>query len=231
VNCWECSYIYGLTTQSISFPDNSNTVEIYKKALTAGEQILTYRCRCGETDRRVSCSDTITVNNADAPFSCPVDNTPYEWTCETANDGSSHAWGTTGARCVKLHASLAYVQASNYEGREFCVNGTAAEITSTAARYSAASDGYITVCASPGDNTSIQLEWYGCGQPNTGDGPCIVWVQGTGDYDEHCYSSGLTDMAEGKCYTMNPDRASDNPQWINNSAAQTHWCVETTCID
>lgn len=58
--------------------------------------------------------------------------------------------------------------------------------------------------------------------------PCIPFVNGTGDYDKHCYNSGLLDMAPGKCYTINPDRIKEGvPQWINQMVSQTWWWTET----
>ncbi|MBO4713859.1 MAG: T9SS type A sorting domain-containing protein [Fibrobacter sp.] len=59
---------------------------------------------------------------------------------------------------------------------------------------------------------------------------CVAFVNGTGDYDQNCYNSGLLEMADGKCYTFNTDR-NQVPQWINNVATQTWWWVETTCYD
>ena len=60
---------------------------------------------------------------------------------------------------------------------------------------------------------------------------CIAFENGTGNYGDNCYSSGLQDMKEGACYTMNPARASENPKWINNIASQEWWWVETSCED
>jgi hypothetical protein len=129
---------------------------------------------------------------------------------------------------VKLHASIVYIHASNTEGREFCVNGVAADIGSDGTRYSAADDGYITVCASPGDNGNTQIEWDRCGQPNTGDGPCIVYSGGVGGYADHCYNSGLNSMEENKCYTLSPERDPET-LWPNNTATDSYWWIETPC--
>ncbi|MBO7414573.1 MAG: T9SS type A sorting domain-containing protein [Fibrobacter sp.] len=65
---------------------------------------------------------------------------------------------------------------------------------------------------------------------------CIAFENGTGDYDQHCYSEGLLNMAEGKCYVFNTDRLSDYPgatvpTWINNIATETWWWVETECFN
>ncbi|MBR6378822.1 MAG: T9SS type A sorting domain-containing protein [Fibrobacter sp.] len=63
---------------------------------------------------------------------------------------------------------------------------------------------------------------------NSTGGSCIAFVNGTGDYGDHCYNSGLNDMEDGKCYTMNPER-NPAPQWINGSVTETYWWVETSC--
>ena len=62
---------------------------------------------------------------------------------------------------------------------------------------------------------------------------CIPFVNGTGNYDKHCYNSGLLEMEKGKCYTFNPARVAEAPvqQWVNNIASQTWWWVETPCIE
>ena len=61
-----------------------------------------------------------------------------------------------------------------------------------------------------------------------GDSPCIAWVNGTGGYGDHCYNSGLSNMEEGKCYTLNPSCGQD-PSWINENANDTYWWMETSC--
>ena len=60
---------------------------------------------------------------------------------------------------------------------------------------------------------------------------CIPFVNGQGNYGEHCYNSGLRGMAEGKCYTMNPDRANENPVWINEEATQDWWWKVVDCVE
>ena len=67
--------------------------------------------------------------------------------------------------------------------------------------------------------------------PAWADKGCIAFVNGTGDYDQNCYNSGLHNMAPGKCYTYNTQRGPQVPTWINNIASETWWWVETDCID
>ncbi|MBQ3779334.1 MAG: hypothetical protein II835_14960, partial [Fibrobacter sp.] len=102
------------------------------------------------------------------PLTCPTDPNPYEWECQTENGaGNINNWGT-GARCVKIKASKVTVQSNNAQGRAFCVNGNEAEISENnimTKEYSAADDGYITVCATAGDNSYTQIGWYNCKKP------------------------------------------------------------------
>ena len=60
---------------------------------------------------------------------------------------------------------------------------------------------------------------------------CVQFKNGEGHYNEKCFNSGLENMENGKCYTMNPDRANENPVWINNDASQTWWWIETPCYE
>lgn len=62
-----------------------------------------------------------------------------------------------------------------------------------------------------------------------GTGSCVAFVNGTGDYNQHCYNSGLTGMVASTCYTMNPDRGTP-PQWINETATDTYWWITTPCL-
>lgn len=62
------------------------------------------------------------------------------------------------------------------------------------------------------------------------DKGCIKFVNGTGNYDKHCYNSGLHNMTPGKCYTFNTKRGTP-PKWINDMASETWWWVETNCAD
>ena len=58
-------------------------------------------------------------------------------------------------------------------------------------------------------------------------GSCILFVNGVGDYDKHCYSSGLENQETGKCYKLQDGR--ESYQWINQNANDNFWWQETTC--
>jgi len=44
-----------------------------------------------------------------------------------------------------------------------------------------------------------------------------------------CFSSGLDNMAQGKCYSLNPDRGTQYG-WINNNAQDRWWWREVSCV-
>jgi len=71
----------------------------------------------------------------------------------------------------------------------------------------------------------------GCAGELSSSSKCTAFVNGTGHYDEKCFNSGLQDMEQGKCYTMNPDRIIENPIWISMVASDTWWWIETPCFE
>lgn len=66
--------------------------------------------------------------------------------------------------------------------------------------------------------------------PNCFD-KCLNFVNGAGNYRQHCYKSGLENMQPGKCYKPNPARGNQIPVTghMNNNAADGWWWVQTTC--
>jgi hypothetical protein len=203
VNCWNCFYTYDSgTQQNISFPGNSNSIELTKMAMVAGEKTLTFACTC-DNNYGASCSQNITISNTDEPFTCPTDPNPYEWECQTQNgSGSTNNWGT-GARCVKIKASKVYVQSSNAQGRAFCVNGNEAEMNGNeilTKEYSADDDGYITVCATAGDLSYAYIGWYNCIPSNTGTSSSAAESSSSGV--EPASSTSTTSSASGNIVVM-----------------------------
>lgn len=229
-NCWNCYYTYDSGTQSVYFPDNSNTIELAKMATVAGGKTLTLACTCGDNNHGASCSKNITINNTEEPLTCPIDPNPYEWECQTENGaGNINNWGT-GARCVKIKASKVTVQSSNAQGRAFCVNGNEAEISENnimTKEYSAADDGYITVCATAGDNSYTQIGWYNCAPSNTAESSASGNSSGSGGSEEidepsgdcHAPTGCKTPITsgtfawDGKCYFFT------SLNWLNNNNA------------
>ena len=71
------------------------------------------------------------------------------------------------------------------------------------------------------------------------DPKCVEFHNGSGNYTANCYNSGLLNMAENKCYTVNPDRKpypegdGTVPQTghMNNNAQDAWWWVETECYN
>ena len=162
-NCWSCSYTYDSGTENnVSFPEGSSTVEITKTAFATGEKTLSMNCVCNNVD--VSCSRSITIANTGS-FTCPTDDDPYTWTCEAPYGSGGTGNIGTGARCVKIKAAKVTLYSSNGNGRTFCVNGDEAEMDGNdlkSKEFSAASDGYVTVCTSEGSKAEAQIGWHSC---------------------------------------------------------------------
>jgi hypothetical protein len=57
---------------------------------------------------------------------------------------------------------------------------------------------------------------------------CIKFVGGVGNYDKNCYNSGLKNMAENTCYTLNTANVTDTA-WPNDEADNTYWWKTTPC--
>ncbi|OWV12205.1 pilus assembly PilX N-terminal domain-containing protein [Fibrobacter sp. UWB5] len=170
INCSNCSFTDASNSiSSVYFPENENELQVIGKAMASGEKTLSIACAC-DNNFSGTCSKTITVADAEEPFTCPTDANPTTWECETNNGfGSVNGFGKN-AKCVKILASKVTVQSSNAEGRSFCVNGEEAELNDAETNllqkeYSAGDDGYVTLCVSAGNNESAQLEWFNCKLP------------------------------------------------------------------
>lgn len=108
-------------------------------------------------------------------------------------------------------------------------------------RYSSSSEDYVVSSSSispyyssSNESSSSVPPYYSSSNESSSSevtSGCIAFVNGTGNYDENCYNSGLEDMIPGKCYTMNPDRMNENPIWISQTVSQTWWWIETPCVE
>ena len=110
-------------------------------------------------------------------------------------------------------------------------HGTASETCSFSVTYLAPSSSSEAESSSSNEeSSSSEASSSSEESSSSATSPCIPFVNGVYGYNEHCYNSGLKNMAAGKCYTMNPDRVPGGvPQWINDEANQTWWWVETPC--
>jgi hypothetical protein len=87
-------------------------------------------------------------------------------------------------------------------------------------------------------NNNAQDSWWWVEIPCDGSTPeeestsagCIENQRGSNAVytSADCFSSGLDNMEEGKCYSLNPDRGTQYG-WINNNAQDSWWWVETPC--
>lgn len=143
--------------------------------------------------------------------------------------------GTTGAtgsleidnvRCEGLPEAASSSSAKSSSS----VSSSSARSSSSVSSSSVASSSSVSsssVSSSSVSSSSVSSSSAASSSGSMG-GPCIAFVNGSGDYGDHCYNSGLDDMEPGKCYTMNPER-NPAPQWINKSVSETYWWVETSC--
>lgn len=58
---------------------------------------------------------------------------------------------------------------------------------------------------------------------------CVEFVNGNGDFEGHCYESGLQDMESGKCYALNPE-IDFVLQSVPDVASDEYWWVEVPCV-
>ena len=58
---------------------------------------------------------------------------------------------------------------------------------------------------------------------------CVEFVNGNGDFEGHCYESGLQDMESGKCYALNPE-IDFVLQSVPDVASDGYWWVEVPCV-
>jgi len=87
-------------------------------------------------------------------------------------------------------------------------------------------------------NNNAQDSWWWVEVPCDGSAPeeettsagCVENQRGSNAVytSADCFSSGLDNMEEGKCYSLNPDRGTQYG-WINNNAQDSWWWVETPC--
>jgi len=87
-------------------------------------------------------------------------------------------------------------------------------------------------------NNNAQDSWWWVEVPCDGSAPeeestsagCVENQRGANAVytSADCFSSGLDNMEEGECYSLNPDRGTQYG-WINNNAQDSWWWVETPC--
>ena len=140
-----------------------------------------------------------------ATGSLEIDNVRCEGLPEAASSSSS----------AKSSSSVSSSSARSSSSRSSSSVASSSSVSSSSVSSSSVSSSSVSSSSAVSSSGSM-------------GGSCIAFVNGTGDYGDHCYNSGLDDMEPGKCYTMNPER-NPAPQWINKSVSETHWWVETSC--
>ncbi|HSQ42434.1 MAG TPA: glycosyl hydrolase family 8 [Fibrobacteraceae bacterium] len=102
---------------------------------------------------------------------------------------------------------------------------SSSQVSSSSVKASSSSATSSASVSSSAVNSSVSSS----GSVSVGDyGACIEFVNGVGDYSEHCYNSGLMNMDDGVCYIENTERTED-PDWINADASDGYWWTEVDC--
>ena len=137
------------------------------------------------------------------------------------NNVASQVWWWQEVSCGDV------IESSSSEESSSSVESSSSEESSSSVESSSSEESSSSVESSSSEESSSSAE---SSSSEIVVSTCIEYVNGTGDYDQHCYNAGLRNMAEGKCYTMNPARVAEGvPQWINDDATQAWWWVETSC--
>jgi hypothetical protein len=123
---------------------------------------------------------------------CPSDVNPYEWECENNYGNGSIPGLGTGARCAKIYAKKATLQAGNADDRTFCVNGVEVDALGETL---ADDDGYITVCVSSGENASAYVQWHSCFK-----NPVAIVMDCNGSNSTNLPAGTQMNMSANTCY-------------------------------
>ena len=160
--------------------------------------------------------------------------TQPDWTSTNVNVSSARqsvkafSWQVSGANNTSGSLEIDNVRCEGLpEAASSSSAKSSSSVLSSSSARSSSSVSSSSVSSSSISSSSVSSSSLVSSSNSTG-GSCIAFVNGTGDYGDHCYNSGLNDMEEGKCYTMNPER-NPAPQWINGSVTETYWWVETSC--
>ena len=131
-----------------------------------------------------------------ATGSLEIDNVRCEGLPEAASSSSAKSSSSVSSSSARSSSSVSSSSVSSSSVSSSSVSSSSVSSSSVSSSSAASSSGSM-------------------------GGPCIAFVNGSGDYGDHCYNSGLDDMEPGKCYTMNPER-NPAPQWINKSVSETY---------
>ena len=141
----------------------------------------------------------------------------------------NHDWyeGTCDGKCTYTVATTTTGASVSDATGDF----TGGDITFKATNPSGPSIDYSLTLTDDGGHTTDACEFsVTYNHASSVECECGAFVNGTGDFHEQCYNSGLQNMA-GKCYSMNPDRISESPVYINEDASQTWWWIEVSCTE
>ena len=171
----------------------------------------------------------VTVNYMKPTFTCPG---PKEVAVNTDVTVSPTGVSYCTKGCSYTISGGSFDNVTGTTGNNYTGGALSNKITGESTATASGSDGMeytLTLHNPAGDNATACKFKVKYKEKPTGC-TCIAWVNGTGDYYKNCYSSGLRNMNE-KCYTLNPERKADNPQWITDDASNSHWWSVVSCTE
>jgi len=145
----------------------------------------------------------------------------YWWSvtaCSTATSSSSSSKASSSSVAVSSSSVIISSSSNVVSSSSLAVSSSSSKASSSSVAVSSSS---VILSSSSSVVSSSSV---------TSASNCIAFVNGQGNYNSNCYSSGLANMAASTCYTMNPARDLPAPQWINNSASDSYWWAITTCV-
>jgi hypothetical protein len=132
---------------------------------------------------------------------------------------------------LKFDGNCYFVTSISYmNGDTYTINGSSYGGYKNSGFPTTVDGGYYITSTGRNDGCSVTLgepipacaHYYTCTKKS-----CIAFVNGVGNYDKNCYSSGLNNHGTGKCYALQDGRSDATS--INNNATDTYWWKEVDC--
>lgn len=221
----ECTYTIKDGASTAGSGDYTSGYNLYFTGATAAgtHEYEAYIQRDGET-ASVKCGGKYTVTySAASSGGCKCTDYCTQSQCNSLRISGSFKYD---GNCY-FATSISYLNS----GVDYVVNGMKFSSYTNSGFGNTVDGGYYIKTVKGGDyGSSVVLgtpspgcsSYYTCTKKS-----CIPFVNGTGGYDQNCYSSGLTGHVTGKCYALQDGR--DDAQSINSNVSETYWWKEVDC--
>ena len=142
---------------------------------------------------------------------------------------SSSAASSSSVKSSSSIASSSSISSSSSAKSSSSISISSSSVSSSSIAYSSSSESSSSMSSSSITSSSSESSssFASSSSSSTSTGACIAFVNGVGDYANHCYNSGLNDMEAGVCYTQVAERG--DIQYINETATDTYWWVPVDC--